>query len=55
MTVLFFSKKKGKGKKREKEREENKSPEIIWLSEPGDVYFIGFELLVEMVGHQGTH
>lgn len=43
-TALFFSKNKNKKNKAIK----NKNPKIIRLSEPGDVYFIGFDLLVEM-------
>lgn len=38
---IFLKKQKNKAIK-------NKNPKIIRLSEPGDVYFIGFDLLVEM-------
>lgn len=41
-TALFFS------KKQKNKAIKNKNPKIIRLSEPGDVYFIGFDLLVEM-------
>lgn len=40
---IFLKKQKQKNK-----AIKNKNPKIIRLSEPGDVYFIGFDLLVEM-------